>query len=93
VRVGRARVGRVCGVDASFKSTGEKFAGAGAFPDFSNSCWPGLSCVGRERTNIFNPRRTLVRTNIQRKSSYDIAVVCFHVYLSVFFAKYNITNE
>jgi len=47
-------------------------------------CWPGLSCEGRERAKMFN---------FQWKSSYDITAVCFHVYLSVFFTKYNIKNE
>jgi len=84
------------GVDAGLKDCGLEVCGAGALSDFSNSCWcwPGLSCTGRQRAKIFNTRRTLVRTNFQQKSSYyDITVVCFHVYLYVFFAKYNITNE
>jgi len=95
LRVGDARVGWVGGVDAGFKVCGLEVCGVGALPDFSNSCWcwPGLSCAGRERAKIFNPRRTLLRTNFQWKNSYDITVACFHVYFSVFFAKYNITNE
>jgi len=34
----------------------------GSGKDFSNSCWEGLKFAGagRERTKIFNPRRTLV---------------------------------
>jgi len=40
----------------------------------------------------FNLRRSLVRTNFQLKSTYDIAVVCFYVYLSELFAKCNITR-
>jgi len=49
----------------------------------------GFECAVQEWSKIFNPHWTLVRTNFQLKSSYDVTVACFHVYVFVLFTSYN----
>ena len=64
---GRALVGMVCGA-------GEGLDVCGCGQNFSNSCAAGLNFAGagRERTQNFNPRRTLVCAQLQSDCLHNL---------------------
>jgi len=84
--VGHAQVSRV---NTRFKDWGLEVCGWGSVTQFLKFLLVQarfkLCGAGWERAKVFNLRKTLVCTNFQLKSSYDVTVVCFHIYLSVFF--------
>jgi len=65
--------------------------GAGVLPDFSKFLLvrAGFKLCGAGAGKNYQPAHKLPT----EKQLYDVTAVRFHVYLSVLFAKYNMTNE